>query len=344
MRLRSPLAPALSRSLRRIALGVLGLTAAGAFIASSGCGGATRGTPLIGGESHFLRWCSGTGSGSCGDGLECISGLCTRPCVVAEPNACSAFTSASCTAQSIEPGAVAVCDVSCAGNSDCAPLGADYGCAGGFCRAPELTSGSAGGGDSSPQSPFASGGSGGSSMSASPGTGGTSTPGGAGRASTPGPECADCLEGPTLSWTLEGGFVATMPASVLTRCNSYAHALVTVGADDPLGNPQCTTAVEGCPSRDLAVLNTTLQDPELQAGLTAQTVFGLDSRPVDGVVHKISVGNDSLFVGDPCIAGTFRCIEIPPAVSSLLEQLQALDALQLAKPPCADVFPGGTGN
>src|SRR5215471_65590 len=79
-------------------------------LAGAGCGRIAKNGPEVGGASHFLHWCSG----SCEEeGLECISGLCTRPCVVAEANACGAWSSATCTAGSLEPGAVAICDVSC---------------------------------------------------------------------------------------------------------------------------------------------------------------------------------------------------------------------------------------
>lgn len=41
---------------------------------AGGCGGATSTTQLLGGESHFLDRCTT----NCEDGLDCISGLCTR--------------------------------------------------------------------------------------------------------------------------------------------------------------------------------------------------------------------------------------------------------------------------
>ena len=114
---------------RHLLRSLFGVAAAIAF-AGAGCGRIAKNGPEVGGESHFLHWCNG----SCEeDGLECISGLCTQPCVVAEPNACGAFSGASCTDRSIEPGAVAICDVACAGDTDCAPLGRDYQCQTSFC-------------------------------------------------------------------------------------------------------------------------------------------------------------------------------------------------------------------
>jgi hypothetical protein len=113
-----------------LARGLLGLALA------VGCGGATSATPVVGGETHFLRSCSE----SCGDGLACIGGICTRSCLVAEASCDDLASGATCTAASVEPGAVAVCDLACAGATDCGALGNDYACDAGFCRAPALAS------------------------------------------------------------------------------------------------------------------------------------------------------------------------------------------------------------
>jgi hypothetical protein len=97
---------------------------------AGGCGSATSSTQLLGGESHFLDRCTT----SCESGLDCISGICTRACVVGQESSCSPFSGAVCTSDSFALGAVAVCDVSCASSADCARLGADYGCWSGYCR------------------------------------------------------------------------------------------------------------------------------------------------------------------------------------------------------------------
>lgn len=118
------------------------------------CGGVTN-VPTVGGESHFLREC---GDG-CGKGLECISNVCTRSCLVGKDACDDLATGAECTAASIEPGAVAVCDLACDSATDCARLdGADWACDGGFCRQrpsddpmPSGGSSGAGGGGSNPQ-------------------------------------------------------------------------------------------------------------------------------------------------------------------------------------------------
>ncbi|HYJ09132.1 MAG TPA: hypothetical protein VEX18_08980, partial [Polyangiaceae bacterium] len=127
------------------------------------CGGAL-GSRTAGGESHFLRQCGD----ECGRGLECVSGVCTRGCLVGEDKCTDLAAAAVCTDASIEPGALAVCDVGCESDAGCAALGQAFACEDGFCRGPLLPG----------QSPSgAAGGSGGSGASAGGGTGAVSTGG-----------------------------------------------------------------------------------------------------------------------------------------------------------------------
>jgi hypothetical protein len=85
----------------------------------------------LGGESHFLRRCSDR----CGAGLDCIQGVCTRGCVVGKDSCGDLSADALCTADSVEPGEVAVCDLACGGDGDCAALSASHRCDSGYCRA-----------------------------------------------------------------------------------------------------------------------------------------------------------------------------------------------------------------
>jgi hypothetical protein len=94
-----------------------------------GCGGAV-GNGQSSGESHFLDYCTS----SCGDGLDCISGICTQGCLVGDAQCGALNANATCTNQSVEPGSVAVCDVACQSASDCAALGAEHQCESGYCR------------------------------------------------------------------------------------------------------------------------------------------------------------------------------------------------------------------
>jgi hypothetical protein len=93
------------------------------------CGGVTS-TPTVGGESHFLKDCED----GCGSGLECISGVCTRSCLLGKDSCADLARGAVCTDASIEPGAVAVCDLACDSTLTCVKLGSDFVCEDGFCR------------------------------------------------------------------------------------------------------------------------------------------------------------------------------------------------------------------
>src|SRR6187397_468114 len=83
------------------------------------CGGVLS-KPQGGGESHFLERCVE----DCSGGLECVADICTRGCLVGESSCSDLLPTAICTDQSIEPGAIAVCDVGCESASDCSGLGA----------------------------------------------------------------------------------------------------------------------------------------------------------------------------------------------------------------------------
>jgi hypothetical protein len=101
------------------------------FAWAGACGGKSDSVPVVGSESHFLMRCT---DGCDSDGLTCIGGICTQSCIIGQ-DACSELAStARCTDQSVEPGNVAVCDVSCSNRDDCTALGDGHVCDGGFCR------------------------------------------------------------------------------------------------------------------------------------------------------------------------------------------------------------------
>jgi hypothetical protein len=83
----------------------------------------------------------------CGS-LECVSDICTRSCRVDGGSCADLSPQARCTNTSVEPGAIAVCDLSCSGAADCGALGEGFACDGGFCRSstPPANGGGGGGG------------------------------------------------------------------------------------------------------------------------------------------------------------------------------------------------------
>jgi hypothetical protein len=104
----------------------------GAVLAAlaASCGGATQSTTVAGSESHFLTRCNE----SCGGGLACIGGLCTKGCLTSSDTCSELDSRAICTNRSVEPGQLAVCDVPCPEDDACAGLGARFACEGAFCR------------------------------------------------------------------------------------------------------------------------------------------------------------------------------------------------------------------
>jgi hypothetical protein len=101
------------------------------FAWAGACGGKSDSVPVVGSESHFLMRCT---DGCDSEQLACIGGICTQSCIIGEDSCSELASTAQCTDQSVEPGNVAVCDVSCSNRDDCASLGDGHVCDGGFCR------------------------------------------------------------------------------------------------------------------------------------------------------------------------------------------------------------------
>jgi len=101
-----------------------------------GCAQSTK-PPDVGGETHFLHACEDTTG--CGLGLDCVCGVCTKPCTT--DNICETSSSlATCepagtpNGACVNPQASPVCDVECSVNADCNSLGSGFTCEQGSCR------------------------------------------------------------------------------------------------------------------------------------------------------------------------------------------------------------------
>lgn len=140
----------------------------------------------------------------------------------------------------------------------------------------------------------------------------------------------------TFSWGYNGGLVAYVDTSRLDTPTVYTHSRDQVR--NGMGTIMCQTQVAGCPSPLLAEINAGLESTVVMNALRAHTVYGVDSRPVDGSVFRVTVGNDYVDVGGPCGGSGTGCIAIPPVVQQLVDALKAVDAQELAKKACVDVF------
>ena len=107
--------------------------------------------PRVGSETHFMQLCS---DDTCGDGLQCICGVCTEACKsddackdLADGASCeSADADSKACGDSVPP--ARTCDARCERDADCKSLGSQFACMNGGCR--ERAKMSAGGTGSEP--------------------------------------------------------------------------------------------------------------------------------------------------------------------------------------------------
>lgn len=202
-----------------------------ALLALAACGGVV-GQPSVGGESHFLRHCDD----GCGPRLECVSEVCTRACRVDRGDCSDLADGATCTNTSIEPGALAVCDLACRASADCRKLGEGFTCDDGYCRGPQPTAPGTGGGGSTAAGGGATGG------GAQPSGGSASSGGTAGGPQVP---AARCLQ-PFVQGTCEAYFPVfafidgACQSAVYGGCDGNDNRFTTI--------EECLNACEGRPS------------------------------------------------------------------------------------------------
>lgn len=151
--------------------------------------------------------------------------------------------------------------------------------------------------------------------------------------------CSGCL-GARLEWELNGGLVAYRDRSAILPCNTYQRQRF----DPPSGTiatAQCTAmlghcgadAASGAPT--IEAVAAAVADPEVQAALArAPLLFGVDPRPYDGQVLRITMGGAQLEVGDGCGAQA-GCTEAPAGVATLVSLLRALDEHEATTTSCA---------
>jgi hypothetical protein len=128
--------------------------------------------------------------------------------------------------------------------------------------------------------------------------------------------------------------VSYVDTSYLDTPRQYRHERDNLGNALPV---TCKTEVAGCPSLLIDRISGALTNPEAQSAFASHTVFGVDKRPSDGQVFRITVGSGYVEVGDSCDAILPKCY-IPSWAYDLVNLLKQLDAQELAKKACTDVF------
>jgi hypothetical protein len=149
--------------------------------------------------------------------------------------------------------------------------------------------------------------------------------------------CVQCIVAPGVTWGQNGGLVAYADSMQLNPCMSYKRSRSASTPGDT--GKTCTVLIPSCPNELVSNVAGLLALPDVQQAMKSHTVFGVDSRPVDGQVLRVEVGADYLEIGSPC-QGAAGCPEIPASVTKLKDALDAIDAAALLIEPCMTTFGG----
>ncbi|HYQ15684.1 MAG TPA: hypothetical protein VEQ58_08005 [Polyangiaceae bacterium] len=121
------------RGLRWLALLLLGV------LLFTSCGG-VESSPQAGSETHFLMSCDDAG---CADGMQCICGVCSKPCVqqadcadLSEIASCAPLGPRVAEERCDVAQMGSMCDARCLLDADCSALSAESRCDNGYCREP----------------------------------------------------------------------------------------------------------------------------------------------------------------------------------------------------------------
>lgn len=154
------------------------------------------------------------------------------------------------------------------------------------------------------------------------------------------PDCPprQCSFDRTYRYGLDGGFVAYRDEVTLAPAARYLYTRRSAGGGAAAWTcapppPPCNT-----PSIvDVADVMGYLTGPGLAPSFAdpVPPLYGVDPRPVDGSVFRLTRDDGRGFVvGSPCHGAT-SCAEIPGPVAGLVEKLRSLDRQQLAQESCA---------
>lgn len=146
----------------------------------------------------------------------------------------------------------------------------------------------------------------------------------------------------TYTYGLDGGLVPYRLEVTLRPGRSFTFTRIELGRVD--AGPcdcTCTTMLEFCGTSDGGTVDTlgviyAFNDPDVVAAFADQTntLYGRDSRPVDGQVFVVTRGDGRrIEIGDACNGG-MGCREIPAGLARLRAVLTTLQAQELARPPC----------
>ena len=146
---------------------------------------------------------------------------------------------------------------------------------------------------------------------------------------------AGCAFDTTYTYGLTGGFRANVDTSILAPQASFTRSRMVAGG----GTVSCTQTVPCGTSGllDVRAVLAAIDNTDVQAALAIgmDTVYGIDSRPVDGTAFSFQRASDghSFVIGNAC-GGAAGCNPIPPGLSTLQTTLDNLDTQEIAMTGC----------
>ena len=150
-----------------------------------------------------------------------------------------------------------------------------------------------------------------------------------------------------MSWGWVGGNAPRRDRSTADPCRTYRRTR-TFSARAGGQPPISCSAPLACDASDTGSgkLAKLVSHPDVQKALASpMTIYGCDTRPVDGALYGVEVdGGRSFGVGDECKgcnAPSGKCVPPPAAVKTLVQLLQSLDEKMLATDPCKSALGPG---
>jgi hypothetical protein len=151
-----------------------------------------------------------------------------------------------------------------------------------------------------------------------------------------------CTLSSNLTFGHNGGMVIYQDTNKLTATTFTITRSYMRGAGPDASATTCSPKLPACGATgvvSVATINTDLADADVQAAFksatSSGTLFGTDSRPVDGTVYSIALDDGrTLLVGGQCTPSTSSCRAIPAGVVKLAEDLRSLATAMAADPAC----------
>ena len=147
----------------------------------------------------------------------------------------------------------------------------------------------------------------------------------------------ECCVGETISWYYDGGLRFWFDTHRIVGCNTY-DLNITYSNGDP--SQQCRNTLPACSAEAITPMD--LADAIAHPDVTSATpgLYGLDDRPVDGSILKITIGDGpELSIGAECggQSGLNCARPLPDGLAALARTIQQLQVQESMRESCARV-------